>query len=498
MKCMRKYILASILAMSLIIPVTAKKVAVDYNKLAASATEKEIKSAYRSERSLFYKSYYDNKETFLHLCLKNNRPYSVIKMCIDYESDVNAKTSDGRNVLSYAAEYSSDPKVVEMLVKADALTASRKRNRILHTDKYGKNSFHYAKENPTESVYAKLCKFAEDPNVYEGDSVYTGAGTDGLDDIAALEAELAREAAELEAMSYKEPAPVVEAPAPVAVAPIIVPPVVADKKEEPEAEVADEPEVVALIEEPAPVETPKPDLKKQEVETYASAFLLDYAEEPQEETVEQKTIKIENPDLADKNGVTLLMKAAKSGNDWDVRTLLSSGADVNLRDKDGWTALMYAARYQNSLNIVNMLIEKGAHVRVRNKFNATPLLMAADYSKNPEILAVLLKNRTVAEDEVFRAFIFTITGKTSSSHVRAAKIKLFLDMNIPLNRLWKGQTPLMYAAQYSSTTDVIQQLLDAGADPSLMNDKGMSAFDYAKNNRKLPQDNTFWTLNNAK
>ena len=192
------------------------------------------------------------------------------------------------------------------------------------------------------------------------------------------------------------------------------------------------------------------------------------------------------------------MKAAKTGNDWDVRTLLASGADVNLRDKDGWTALMYAARYQNNLNILSMLIEKGAYVRVRNKFNATPLLMAADYSKNPEIIALLLKNRTATEDEVFRAFIFAITGNTGSKHVRTAKIKLFLDMNVPINRLWKGQTPLMYAAQYCSSTEVLKQLLDAGADPQIVNEKGKSAFDYAKENKRLAHDDNFWALNGSR
>ena len=133
------------------------------------------------------------------------------------------------------------------------------------------------------------------------------------------------------------------------------------------------------------------------------------------------------------------MSDANLAVNFDFRALIdehiASGADVNLRDKDGWSALMYACRYQNNLNIVDMLIEKGAYIRTRNKFNATPLLMAADYSKNPEIIAVLLKNRTASEDEVFRAFIFSITGNTGSSHVRTAKVKLFLDMNVPLNRL---------------------------------------------------------------
>lgn len=506
---MKKLIFTSLLALSFLFPLTAKKkVELDYNSLAKTANAKDLKTAYKTERSLFYKVYYDTKETFLHLCLKNDRPYSIISMCIDYESDINAKTAEGKTPLIVAAEHSSDPKVIELLVKTDAMTKSRKRKRILQADNSGKNAFHYAKENPAEGIYSKLLEFIEDPNNYGDSDVPAEVQKEApVDDIAAVQTELAKEAAELEALTYKEPVPPVESVAAVetpdpAVAPIavaVVSPIGAEEnstKEEPSAaEETVAPEATENNEPVAPVAT---DLKKQEVETYASAFLLDYSEEPQTESKPAETVTIENPDTADKNGVTLLMKAAKSGNDWDVRTLLASGANVNLRDNDGWTALMYAVRYQNNLNIVNMLIEKGAYVRVRNKFNATPLLMAADYSKNPEILSLLLKNRTVSEDEVYRAFIFSITGKSSTDHVRAAKVKLFLDMKVPLNRLWKGQTPLMYAAQYGNSTEVIRQLLDAGANPSILNDKGMSAFDYAKNNKRLPHDESFWALNNAK
>ncbi|MBQ0040014.1 MAG: ankyrin repeat domain-containing protein [Treponema sp.] len=484
---MKKYIVFCIIALSAVFSLAAKKDPVDYDQLAAKGTQNDIKKVYSRERGLFDKKYYDAKETFLDLCLKHDREFSIIKLCISYESDVNAKTKDGRTPMMYAAEYSSDPSAVELIIKQDALTSGKRSKRILQQDKDGHDSFYYAKKNSTAAIYTKLCEYAKDPNpstetAREPEPVQP---EQPLDDIAAVEAELAAEAAALEAMTIREP-----------VAAVVAVPIPEPEESEPVEEVpevTEEPEVVAIVEELPP--EPLPDLKKQEVEAYASTFLYDYAEEPAVEEKNEKITLVENPNLTDKNGVSLLMRAAKSGSDWDVRTLLASGADVNMRDKDGWTALMYACRYQNNLNIVNMLIEKGAHVRVRNKFNATPLLMAADYSKNPEIIALLLKNRSASEDEVFRAFIFSITGKASSNHVREAKVKLFLDMKVPLNRLWKGQTPLMYAAQYGTSTEVIKQLLDAGADPELLSDKGKSAFDYAKNNKRLPHDDTYWSLN---
>ena len=246
-----------------------------------------------------------------------------------------------------------------------------------------------------------------------------------------------------------------------------------------------------------PLASPLP--RKEEVKPYTQSFLYDFVveEDNEDENEEIKKRTIENPDAADANGVTLLMKAAKAGNDWDVRNLLENGANVQLRDKDGWSALMYAVRYQNSMQLVNMLVSHGAHIRVRNKYNATPLLLAADYSQNPEILSLLLRNRSSSEDEVFKAFIFALTSNVGQDHVKTAKIQLFLDMDIPLNRIWKGKTPLMYACQYASSNAVIKQLLDAGARPGIQDANGKTAFDYAKLNTNLVRDDIYWSLNSS-
>ena len=72
---MKKIIIASLLALSLLIPVAAEKVTVDYNKLAESGTETEIKDAAKADRFFYVNLYNENKESFLHLCLKNKRPY---------------------------------------------------------------------------------------------------------------------------------------------------------------------------------------------------------------------------------------------------------------------------------------------------------------------------------------------------------------------------------------------------------------------------------------
>ena len=445
---MKKKFLFVFLLAALIPAAMYAKNNVDYELLAKQGTEAEIRQAFKENRNLSTQVFGTSRETFLMLALKNDRDIDIISLCLEKESNPSAKTKEGKTPLMYAARYSSDQNVIDLVSKYGIVLKRSRDARVLQKDKSGMDSFAYARMNPEYSVYQKLTEYTEDP---QGLYVPEPRAQETADVPTTEAAQNSEQTASVSADSNSN-------------------------------------------------EQNASNAKQAEIQQYASAFLLDYAEnedKPAEQPPANKTEYIENPNAADKNGVTLLMRAAKAGNDWDVNLLLKNGADVNLRDKDGWTALMYAVRYQNNLNILNMLIENAAYIRVRNKFNATPLLMAADYSQNPEIISVLLKNRSVSEDEVFRAFIFAITGNSSSDHIREAKIKLFLDMGIPLNRLWKGQTPLMYAAQYGKSTLVLKQLIDAGANPALQDENGNTAFEYAKANKNLAHDDIYWSLNGA-
>lgn len=230
-------------------------------------------------------------------------------------------------------------------------------------------------------------------------------------------------------------------------------------------------------------------------------FLFDYepdsfSAEP-ERTQENKVqlAEIKNPNSRDFNGRTLLMKAVKDGNDWEIRSLLKSGADVNLSDNEGWTALMYAIRYQNNFEITKLLLENGADINARNRYGSSPLLLASAYSGNPEILGLLLENFSGNQNDVFKAFVFSITAGGSSSSAQIAKLKVFVDRGISINRFYEGKTPLMYAAEYASSTEIIKFLLDNGALSSVRDSSGKRAFDYAKANSRLERDEVYWSLN---
>ena len=64
-------------------------------------------------------------------------------------------------------------------------------------------------------------------------------------------------------------------------------------------------------------------------------------------------------------GDTPLIQAAQCGKNNVCRLLIGKGADVNASNNGGWTALMYAANF-NDLVTCQVLLENGAELRVRN------------------------------------------------------------------------------------------------------------------------------------
>lgn len=85
----------------------------------------------------------------------------------------------------------------------------------------------------------------------------------------------------------------------------------------------------------------------------------------------------------------LLFKYSSRGNASGVQSCISKGVDVNMQDREGRTAIFYAA-YSGSLATVKALIEAGADVRIEDKLGKRP----RDYTDKPEIIDALDSART--------------------------------------------------------------------------------------------------------
>ena len=82
--------------------------------------------------------------------------------------------------------------------------------------------------------------------------------------------------------------------------------------------------------------------------------------------------------------IELVQQTRKNGLE-AVKECLKNGADVNAKDDDGWTALIYAVRWSNVSSTkatVKMLIDAGADVNAISNDGWTALMLAAIRSNN--------------------------------------------------------------------------------------------------------------------
>jgi hypothetical protein len=82
-----------------------------------------------------------------------------------------------------------------------------------------------------------------------------------------------------------------------------------------------------------------------------------------------------------------LLNACEKGDLEKVKLLLKEGADINTKNKYGWTPLMIACEKDNK-EMVKLLLEKGADVKAKN-INGKSALVIAYYYGHQEIVKLL-------------------------------------------------------------------------------------------------------------
>ena len=80
------------------------------------------------------------------------------------------------------------------------------------------------------------------------------------------------------------------------------------------------------------------------------------------------------PNDIDNCGRTALMVAVEKKASKTIKTLIDGGADLNLQNGDGWTALMFSV-YQDA-SVIKQLLSAGVNPHLRNKNGETAFMIA--------------------------------------------------------------------------------------------------------------------------
>jgi ankyrin repeat protein len=132
-----------------------------------------------------------------------------------------------------------------------------------------------------------------------------------------------------------------------------------------------------------------------------------------------------------------LFQAIQKGDTPSVKRLLNQGVDANAQDSEGTPALMAATLYAGA-DCVKLLLDRGANPNHPNAVGATPLMWAV-----PDI----------------------------------AKVKLLISSGADVNARSTNlqRTPLLIAASYPGSVEVLQLLVDHGADLHAKDRNGIHA-----------------------
>ena len=218
-------------------------------------------------------------------------------------------------------------------------------------------------------------------------------------------------------------------------------------------------------------------------------------------------------------GQTALMWAAAGGHTDVARRLLESGGGARARTTGRFTALMFAAR-AGDLETVQLLLEAGADLEARALDGSTPLLVASrstdalagidwriiPYASGHEETALYLIDRGAdvgAADRLGRTALHAAV-ETNRPGLAAALIEAGADVDARFTepvaalrgdyisrRPYKGASPFWLAAR-AANLEMMQVLLDVGADPFLPNAFGttplMVAAGLGENDARRPAD----------
>lgn len=159
--------------------------------------------------------------------------------------------------------------------------------------------------------------------------------------------------------------------------------------------------------------------------------------------------------------------------------MIKGGANLNITDENGNTALAYAIRH-GLRDVALKLIEKGADIDIKNKNGDTLLVQAINHRQSVVAITLIEKGADINAAQSFGSGgnLLTLALDKGINDVAAALVEKGIDVNVQDKF---NYTPLMQALARKQH-DIACLLIEKGARTDVVNDSGYSPIVYAAMN----------------
>jgi uncharacterized protein len=169
--------------------------------------------------------------------------------------------------------------------------------------------------------------------------------------------------------------------------------------------------------------------------------------------------------------------AIRSNKSTDVATMLTRGMDANSVNEQGMPAIVVAATYKADDVLKLLAGQRRINIEASGSTGETALSVTA-WHGNQTLVSFLLDKGAQINRKGWTALHYA----AGAGHTDLVKFLLeksaYIDAHSP-----NQTTPLMMAAR-ERRTDIVRLLLEEGADPSQVNQAGLSAADYLERHKE--------------
>ena len=180
-----------------------------------------------------------------------------------------------------------------------------------------------------------------------------------------------------------------------------------------------------------------------------------------------------------KDNRTALMIACEEGNKDVINVLLTAGADPNIADADGETCLHCAVLYDLCTDVLQAIISLVGDVNATNKRNETALMIACQ-NRNNNGINVLLNggaDPNLADRNGDTCLHYALQDDYCTEVLQAV-----ISNGGDVNAAGKDNRTGLMIACMKANNNVINVLLNAGADPNIADGDGDTCLHYAAQN----------------